>query len=71
MRGSAQEPNRAFPQLGGLAERQQISVPTLPRCLSTSTQAILETLKAHKATGTNLDSFGDAELDIHSYRLVA
>jgi hypothetical protein len=28
-----------------------------------STQAILETLKSHKASGTNLDLFGDAKLD--------
>jgi adenine-specific DNA-methyltransferase len=29
-----------------------------------STQAILETLKSHKAKGTNLDLFGDIELDV-------
>ena len=41
-------------------------MPTLPLFVHErhSTQAILETLKAHKALGTNLDLFGDAELDI-------
>jgi len=50
----------------GKAERQQISVPTLPLFVHErhSTQAILETLKAHKAAGTNLDLFGDAGLDV-------
>lgn len=50
----------------GKAERQQISVPTLPLFVHErhSTQAILETLKAHKARGTTLDLFGDAGLDI-------
>jgi adenine-specific DNA-methyltransferase len=50
----------------GKAERQQISVPTLPLFVHErhSTQAILETLKAHKALGTNLDLFGDPQLDV-------
>jgi adenine-specific DNA-methyltransferase len=50
----------------GKAERQQISVPTLPLFVHErhSTQAILETLKSHKAKGTNLDLFGDIELDV-------
>jgi adenine-specific DNA-methyltransferase len=50
----------------GKAERQQISVSTLPLFVHErhSTQAILETLKAHKAAGTNLDLFGDAGLDV-------
>jgi adenine-specific DNA-methyltransferase len=50
----------------GKAERQQISVPTLPLFVHErhSTQAIIETLTAHKAAGTNLDLFGDAGLDI-------
>ena len=41
-------------------------MPTLPLFVHErhSTQAILETLRAHKARGTNLDLFGDAELDI-------
>jgi adenine-specific DNA-methyltransferase len=48
------------------AERQQVSVPTLPLFVHErhSTQAILETLKSHKALGTNLDLFGDTNLDI-------
>jgi adenine-specific DNA-methyltransferase len=50
----------------GKAERQQISVPTLSLFVlgRHSTQAIIETLKAHKAAGTNLDLFGEAGLDI-------
>ncbi|KYK45334.1 DNA methylase [Bradyrhizobium liaoningense] len=50
----------------GKAERQQITVPTLPLFVHErhSTQAILETLKSHKARGTNLDLFGDTNLDI-------
>jgi adenine-specific DNA-methyltransferase len=48
------------------AERQQVSVPTLPLFVHErhSTHAILETLKSHKALGTNLDLFGDINLDI-------
>ncbi|MBR0954148.1 DNA methyltransferase [Bradyrhizobium canariense] len=50
----------------GKAERQQVTVPTLPLFVHErhSTQAILETLKSHKALGTNLDFFGDTNLDI-------
>jgi adenine-specific DNA-methyltransferase len=50
----------------GKAERQQITVPTLPLFVHErhSTQAILETLKSHKALGTNLDLFGDTNLDV-------
>lgn len=50
----------------GKAERQQISVPTLPLFVHErhSTQAILETLKSHKAIGTNLDLFGEVDLDV-------
>lgn len=50
----------------GKAERQQISVPTLPLFVHErhSTQAILETLKSHKARGQTLDLFGDLDLDI-------
>ena len=57
---------KPFLNWAGKAERQQISVPTLPLFVHErhSTQAILETLKSHKASGTNLDLFGDAELDI-------
>lgn len=57
---------KPFLNWSGKAERQQISVPTLPLFVHErhSTQAILETLRAHKALGTNLDLFGDAELDV-------
>jgi adenine-specific DNA-methyltransferase len=57
---------KPFLNWAGKAERQQISVPTLPLFVHErhSTQAILETLRAHKALGTNLDLFGDAELDV-------
>lgn len=50
----------------GKAERQGITVPTLPLFVHErhSTQAILETLQSHKATGTNLDLFGDTNLDV-------
>lgn len=50
----------------GKAERQQVTVPTLPLFVHErhSTQAILDTLKAHKARGTNLDLFGDLDLDV-------
>ena len=50
----------------GKAERQQVTVPTLPLFVHErhSTQAILETLKSHKALGTNLDLFGDIDLDV-------
>jgi adenine-specific DNA-methyltransferase len=50
----------------GKAERPQVTVPTLPLFVHErhSTQAILETLKSHKALGTNLDLFGDTGLDI-------
>lgn len=50
----------------GKAERQQVTVPTLPLFVHErhSTQAILETLRSHKALGTNLDLFGDTNLDV-------
>jgi len=50
----------------GKAERRQVTVPTFPLFVHErhSTQAILETLKSHKALGTNLDLFGDTGLDI-------
>lgn len=55
-----------FLNWAGKAERQKISVPTLPLFVHErhSTQAILDTLKSHKATGTNLDLFGDIDLDV-------
>lgn len=57
---------KPFLNWAGKAERQQISVPTLPLFVHErhSTQAILETLESHKATGTNLDLFGDIDLDV-------
>jgi adenine-specific DNA-methyltransferase len=50
----------------GKAERQQVTVPTLPLFVHErhSTQAILETLQSHKALGTTLDLFGDTNLDV-------
>jgi adenine-specific DNA-methyltransferase len=57
---------KPFLNWAGKAERQQVTVPTLPLFVHErhSTQAILETLKSHKAVGTNLDLFGDIELDV-------
>ena len=56
----------AFLNWSGKAERQQVSVPTLPLFVHErhSTQAILETLQSHKARGTTLNLFGDVDLDI-------
>lgn len=50
----------------GKAERQQISVPTIPLFVHErhSTQAILETLESYKSSGSTLDLFGDPELDV-------
>lgn len=50
----------------GKAERREIAVPTIPLFVHErhSTQAILETLDSYKAAGTNLDLFGDPQLDI-------
>ena len=58
--------SKPFLNWAGKAERQQISVPTLPLFVHErhSTQAILETLRAHKASGVTLDMFGDIDLDI-------
>ncbi|MGH8556132.1 MAG: site-specific DNA-methyltransferase [Methylococcales bacterium] len=58
--------SRPFLNWAGKAERQQISVPTLPLFVHErhSTQAILETLKSYKASGTQMDLFGDPQLDI-------
>ncbi|MDT8858184.1 site-specific DNA-methyltransferase [Paracoccaceae bacterium Fryx2] len=57
---------KPFLNWAGKAERQQISVPTLPLFVHErhSTSAILETLKSHKARGQTLDLFGDVDLDI-------
>ena len=58
--------SKPFLNWSGKAERQQITVPTLPLFVHErhSTQAILETLQSHKALGTTLDLFGDVDLDI-------
>ncbi|TBC02106.1 site-specific DNA-methyltransferase [Rhizobium ruizarguesonis] len=55
-----------FLNWAGKAERQQVTVPTLPLFVHErhSTQAILDTLQSHKAIGTNLDLFGDTGLDV-------
>ncbi len=56
-----------FLNWAGKAERQQISVPTVPLFVHErhSTQNILKTLESHRAAGTMLDLFGDnAEKDI-------
>jgi adenine-specific DNA-methyltransferase len=57
---------RPFLNWTGKAERQQISVPTIPLFVHErhSTQAILDTLTAYKASGTNLELFGDPGLDV-------
>ena len=61
---------RPFLNWAGKAERWQVTVPALPLFVHErhSTQAILKTLKAHRARGTRLDLFGDlfgdAGLDI-------
>ncbi len=57
---------KPFLNWSGKAERQQITVPTLPLFVHErhSTQAILETLQSHKARGTTLDLFGDVDLEI-------
>jgi adenine-specific DNA-methyltransferase len=50
----------------GKAERREIAVPTIPLFVHErhATRAILETLDSYKAIGTNLDLFGDPQLDI-------
>ena len=55
-----------FLNWAGKAERQQISVPTVPLFVHErhSTRAILEKLKSYKAAGQNLDLFGDPQADI-------
>ena len=57
---------RPFLNWAGKAERQAITVPTLPLFVHErhSTQAILETLGSHRSEGTPLDLFGDPDLDI-------
>lgn len=55
-----------FLNWAGKAERQQISVPTVPLFVHErhSTRAILERLKSYKASGQNLELFGDPQVDI-------
>ncbi|MET3840456.1 hypothetical protein [Bradyrhizobium sp. OAE829] len=57
---------KPFVNWTGKAERHKMTVPTLPLFVHErhSTQAILETLKSHRAIGTDLDLFGDTNLDI-------
>ena len=55
-----------FLNWAGKAERQQISVPTVPLFVHErhSTRAILEKLQSYKAAGQNLELFGDPQVDI-------
>ncbi len=55
-----------FLNWAGKAERREIKVPTIPLFVHErhSTEAIIKTLESYKAAGTQLDLFGDPELDI-------
>lgn len=55
-----------FLNWAGKAERCDIKIPTIPLFVHErhSTQAILKTLESYRAAGTNMDLFGDPELDI-------
>nr|WP_299379574.1 site-specific DNA-methyltransferase [uncultured Halomonas sp.] len=57
---------RPFLNWAGKAERQRVSVPTVPLFVHErhSTRAILERLQSYKAAGQSLDLFGDPEVDI-------
>jgi adenine-specific DNA-methyltransferase len=57
---------RPFLNWAGKAERQQISVPTLPLFVHErhSTHAILETLQSRRGAETQIDLFCDPQLDI-------
>ena len=57
---------RPFLNWTGKAERQAIRVPTIPLFVHErhSTQAILKTLEGYKAAGSQLDLFGDPQLDV-------
>lgn len=57
---------KPFLNWAGKAERQQISVPTLPLFVHErhSTHAILETLQSHRGAETQTNLFGDPQLDI-------
>ncbi|WP_175992187.1 site-specific DNA-methyltransferase [Burkholderia vietnamiensis] len=58
--------SQPFLNWAGKAERHQLSVPTTPLFVHErhSTKAILEGIKNRKAKGTNLDLFGDPQLDV-------
>jgi adenine-specific DNA-methyltransferase len=58
--------SKPFLNWAGKAERHQLSVPTTPLFVHErhSTKAILEGIKSRKAKGTNLDLFGDPQLDV-------
>lgn len=55
-----------FLNWAGKAERRDFKIPTIPLFVHErhSTQAILKTLENYRAAGTNMDLFGDPELDI-------
>jgi adenine-specific DNA-methyltransferase len=57
---------KPFLNWAGKAERQQISVPTLPLFVHErhSTHAIMETLQSHRGAETQTNLFGDPQLDI-------
>nr|WP_250476213.1 site-specific DNA-methyltransferase [Caballeronia sp. INML1] len=58
--------SRPFLNWAGKAERHQLSVPTTPLFVHErhSTKAILDGIESRKAKGTNLDLFGDPQLDV-------
>lgn len=64
--GLLQKLTKPFLNWTGKAERHQINVPTVPLFVHErhSTKAILEGIVSRRAKGTNLNLFGDAELDI-------
>jgi adenine-specific DNA-methyltransferase len=55
-----------FLNWAGKAERRDLKIPTIPLFVHErhSTQAILKTVESYRAAGTNMDLFGDPELDI-------
>jgi len=57
---------KPFLNWAGKAERQQISVPTLPLFVHErhSTHAIMETLQSHRGAETQTNLFSDPQLDI-------
>jgi adenine-specific DNA-methyltransferase len=58
--------SKPFLNWAGKAERHQLSIPTTPLFVHErhSTKAILDGIKHRKAKGTNLDLFGDPQLDV-------